>query len=114
MTENEILTWLKAERLSVADFLSELTESEWQVDSLCPGWTVRDVAAHLTMSTRLTMRITIIGILKARGNWNRMTAGIARDRAARFTTDEIIAQIRETAGSGQRAPGAGPLDPLVD
>ena len=33
---------------------------------------------------------------------------------ARFARDELIAQLRETAGSARRAPGAAPLDPLAD
>lgn len=34
--------------------------------------------------------------------------------AARFTRAELIAQLRETAGSARRAPDSGELDPLVD
>ncbi|MFG2003119.1 maleylpyruvate isomerase family mycothiol-dependent enzyme [Spirillospora sp. NPDC048911] len=110
----DILAALKAERLSIADFLDGLDDHEWDVASLCDGWTVRDVAAHLTMSTRTTLGGTIKGVIRARGDWNRMTADEARRLAARHTRAELIAQIRETAGSDRRAPGAGPLDPLVD
>jgi uncharacterized protein (TIGR03083 family) len=111
---NEILAWVKAERLSVADLLESLDDHEWDVPSLCAGWTVRDVAAHLTLSTRTTFFGTLKGIIRARGSWDRMTADVARQRATRFTPAELIAQIRETAGSAQRAPLSSPLDPLVD
>jgi len=40
-----------AERSTLADLLEGLAASEWAVHSLCPGWRVRDVAAHLTPST---------------------------------------------------------------
>lgn len=33
------LTWLRTERLSVADLLEDLSDSEWRADSLCPGRT---------------------------------------------------------------------------
>ena len=36
------------ERSTLADLLEGLADSEWAVHSLCPGWRVRDVAAHLT------------------------------------------------------------------
>jgi uncharacterized protein (TIGR03083 family) len=111
---NEILAWVKAERLSFADLLESLEDHEWDVPSLCAGWTVRDVAAHLTLSTRTTFPGTIKGIIRARGNWDRMTADAARQRATRFTPAELIAQLRETAGSAKHAPLASPLDPLVD
>lgn len=110
----KILGWVEAERLSVADLLEGLDDAAWEVSSLCQGWTVRHVAAHLTLSTRTTWSTMIKGVLRARGDWERMEADAAVRRAAAFTPAELIAQIRETAGSPRRAPMAGPLDPLVD
>ncbi|MEU5885062.1 maleylpyruvate isomerase family mycothiol-dependent enzyme [Spirillospora sp. NPDC047279] len=84
------------------------------MQSLCGEWTVREVAAHLTLSTRDTLVGTLVGVLKARGSWDRANSNAAKERARRYTPAELIAQIRETAGSARRAPGAGPLDPLAD
>jgi hypothetical protein len=56
----------------------------------------------------------LTGAVKARFDWNRMEDEKARAIAARYTRPELIAQIRETAGSPQRAPMAAPIDPLVD
>ncbi|MEU0487157.1 maleylpyruvate isomerase family mycothiol-dependent enzyme [Streptosporangium sp. NPDC006013] len=114
MDRDEILAWVKAERLSLADFLDDLDDHEWKAASLCSGWTVHDVAAHLTLSTRTTLLGTIKGMIRARGDWERMEADLARERAARFGPAELIAQFRETAGSPRRAPGSAPLDPLTD
>ncbi|MCC3326271.1 maleylpyruvate isomerase family mycothiol-dependent enzyme [Nocardia abscessus] len=114
MDLDKIMMWTRAERLGVADFLDELDDHEWAADSLCPGWTVHDVSAHLTLSNRVTLGATIVGVVRARGDWNRMTERMARDRASRYTPAELIAQLREGAGWTRRAPGAGPLDPLVD
>jgi uncharacterized protein (TIGR03083 family) len=72
------------------------------------------MAAHLTLSTRDTLLGTLKGVIKARGNWNRMNATAALKRAKQYEPAELIAQIRETAASTRRTPGAGPLDPLVD
>ena len=36
-----IMKWLEAERLSVADLLEDLTDDEWQVETLCTGWTMQ-------------------------------------------------------------------------
>ena len=114
MDRNQILAWVKAERLSLADFLDGIDDQEWEVASLCPGWTVRDVAAHLTLSTRTTLLGTIRGVIRARGDWNRMEADAARHRAAAYRPADLVAQIRETAGSDRRAPLSARLDPLVD
>jgi uncharacterized protein (TIGR03083 family) len=36
-----------AERTELADFLATLTAQQWEVPSLCVGWRVRDVVAHI-------------------------------------------------------------------
>ncbi len=114
MTDPKILAWVEAERLDLADFLDTLDESDWSVESLCTGWTMHHVAAHLTTSTRTTFRSMLTGMVRARFDFDRMEDRAARERAERYTPAELIAQFRETAGSARRAPGAGPLDPLAD
>lgn len=114
MDRTALLEWVKAERLSLADFFDDLDDHEWQTASLCSGWTVHDVAAHMTLSTRTTRLGMIKGAIRARGNFDRMEADWARERAARFAPTELIAQLRETAGSAQRTPLSSPVDPLVD
>ena len=36
-----------AERTDLADFLATLTPEQWEVPSLCDGWRIRDVVAHV-------------------------------------------------------------------
>ncbi|WP_331770637.1 maleylpyruvate isomerase family mycothiol-dependent enzyme (plasmid) [Embleya sp. NBC_00888] len=114
MDRDEILAWVRDERLGLADFLDTLDADDWRVTSLCSDWTMHELAAHLTTSTRTTLRSMIKGAIRARGDFDRMNADEARELAARFTPAELIAQVRETAGSARRAPLAAPLDPLVD
>ncbi|MEV6712022.1 maleylpyruvate isomerase family mycothiol-dependent enzyme [Lentzea sp. NPDC051208] len=109
-----IMKWLEAERLGVADLLEDLTDDEWQRGTLCEGWTMQTMAAHLTTSTRTGWRDVLTGVVKARFGWERMENERARAIAARFTRSELIAQIRVTAASPKRAPMAAPIDPLVD
>lgn len=109
-----IMKWLEAERLSVADLLEDLTDAEWQRETLCTGWTVQEMAAHLTTSTRTGWWDAVSGAVTSGFNFDRMEDRRARAIAARFTRSELIAQIRETAGSPNRAPGAAEVDPLVD
>lgn len=109
-----ILDWTRDERLSLADLFDSLDDHQWQAPSLCEGWTVLHVAAHLTTSTRTTWRTVLTGMVRARGDWNRMEDDLARDIVARHSRQELIAQLRETAGSPRRAPGAAEVDPLLD
>lgn len=72
------------------------------------------MVAHLTLSTRTTLPGMVKGMVRARGDWERMEFDAARRRAADFGPAELIAQFRETAASPRRAPLSAPLDPLVD
>ncbi|MEU3622638.1 maleylpyruvate isomerase family mycothiol-dependent enzyme [Amycolatopsis coloradensis] len=112
--ESKILAWTEAERLSVAELLEGLDEKDWSADTLCPKWTVHEMAAHLALSPRTGLKDTILGAIKAKGNWDRMTADQAIGHATRFSPAELVAQIREDAGSDRRSPGAKPIDPLAD
>ncbi|MDN5718134.1 MAG: maleylpyruvate isomerase family mycothiol-dependent enzyme, partial [Janibacter sp.] len=43
-----------AERAALADDLERLTDEQWREPSLCEGWSVHDVAAHLVDNARAT------------------------------------------------------------
>ncbi|URM98033.1 maleylpyruvate isomerase family mycothiol-dependent enzyme [Actinomadura madurae] len=112
--EDQIADTVKTERRRLSDLLDDLGEAEWAVRSLCDAWTVREVVAHLTLSTRATFGSVILPAIKARGDLDRMAAMMAHDRAARYTPDELVRQLRESAESSRRMPGSSPMDPLMD
>ncbi|MDL5157388.1 maleylpyruvate isomerase family mycothiol-dependent enzyme [Actinomycetospora termitidis] len=114
MTRVEMLEDVAAERLDLADELEDLTDDEWATPSLCAGWTVRDVVAHLTMSTRTSVPRVARAVLRARGDVDRAFADEARERARSFTPAQLIAQLREMAHVDRRLRISGPLDPLND
>ncbi|WP_432504819.1 maleylpyruvate isomerase family mycothiol-dependent enzyme [Kineococcus arenarius] len=102
------------ERLRLADWAAALTEQQWQTPSLCPAWTVRDVLAHLTTTTRLTLPLLAREAIRARGSFDRMEVDLAAARAQRYSTAELLQQLRASAASSRRFPGSSPLDPLMD
>ena len=114
MEPDKIESAVRTERLNLCDYLDALTDAQWAAQSLCSAWTVREVTAHLTVTTRATIPFVIRSAIKARGSFDRMTANVARDRAAQFTTTELVQQLRESADSSRRIVGSGPMDPLMD
>ena len=44
---------MRGENEQLAELLGGLTAAQWQTPSMCAGWTVRDVAAHLAAPHRL-------------------------------------------------------------
>ena len=41
------------QRLGLAQLLEGLSDTEWEQPSLCAGWRVRDVAAHVAMAPQV-------------------------------------------------------------
>lgn len=113
LDDTEIWTVIHRERSALADLLETLTPAEWEQPSLCAGWTVRDVAAHVISSADASVGEVVIGMVKARGNFNRCMFDIAKRRSARPTA-EIIAEYRRLDGSRRHPPGTTTMDPLVD
>ena len=48
----EIWRSVERQRLALAHLLEELTPEQWETESLCSGWRVREVAAHATVPAR--------------------------------------------------------------
>lgn len=111
MDRDQVWAAIDAERISLADLFETLTPDQWLASSLCPGWTVRDVAAHLALSHIGPGAITV-GFVRAGGSFNRMV----RDSARRYRKSPaaLAAEIRGLAGSRRHVPGTSYLDPLVD
>jgi uncharacterized protein (TIGR03083 family) len=105
---------VSAERHRLADSVADLTAEQWATPSLCAAWTVRDVVAHLTVTTRVTVPRLLRGAVRARGSFDRLAIDLAAERAVAHTPAELVAQLRESAASTRRMPGSSPMDPLMD
>jgi uncharacterized protein (TIGR03083 family) len=99
------------QRLDLADLLDDLAAPEWEHPSLCEGWRVRDVVAHLALAQTGTAR-AVVDLLRARGRLQRMIHDSAVRHAA-LPPARLTAQIRGMAGSRRTAPGTTPLDVLT-
>jgi uncharacterized protein (TIGR03083 family) len=100
------------ERLDLADLLDDLAPAEWEQPSLCAGWRVRDVAAHLALAQTGAGRAAL-DLLRARGSLQRMIHDSAVRHAA-LPPAQLAEEIRGMAGSRRTAPGVTPLEPLLD
>jgi hypothetical protein len=104
---------IDAQRLGLAGLLDDLSEHEWQQPSLCDGWIVRDVAAHLTLQ-QLGARAAIAMMLRYRGDTDRAIRECACQRAAALSTGQIIAAIRGMTGSRRHNFGVTYRETLID
>jgi uncharacterized protein (TIGR03083 family) len=100
-------------RILVADILDNLGAEQWSTPSLCEGWTVRDVGAHLSIAATSSVAELLPWVLKSRGSFDRMIRDSAIDRARR-PTDVIVSDLRGIVGSRKLAPATFWRDPLLD
>ena len=112
MDRDQVWQVIDAQRLSLAGLLEQLSADEWRQPSLCTGWTIRDVAAHLTLQ-QLGLGGAMGMMARWRGSLDRTIRDAACRRAAQ-PTEQIIEQIRGTAGSRRHNIGVTYLETLTD
>jgi len=99
MDEENYWRVIESERRSLAAQLESLTDQQWETPSLCAGWRVRDVAAHIALvPTAPGLWALFGGIVKVGGNPDRFNHDLAVAHARRPTA-EIVAEIRDSADS---------------
>jgi uncharacterized protein (TIGR03083 family) len=115
MNDDEIWAAIDDQRQRTADLLEELSDDEWGRPSLCDGWTVRDVAGHLTLQQLTVLSAMRLAIANPRilGGTNRVIRESARSRAD-LPTERLIAEIRATIGSRRHNVGVTNLETLID
>lgn len=68
-TSTEVWTLIHAERAKLARDLKSLDEAQWNAQSLCGAWTVRDVVAHLSAAASVGPLRWFGSVLGARFNF---------------------------------------------
>lgn len=104
---------VREQRVALADLLDGLDGPDWERASLCAGWRVRDVAAHLVLGEQVSIPSALAALARARGDFNRMIHDSAV-RAAHRPTGEIAADLRAHAASRKVPPGGTVGNVLVD
>lgn len=99
MDREESWQVIAAERRSLADLLAAVSADEWETPSLCAGWRVRDVAAHVAMAPQVpSARTMLTEWARARGSFHRLNHDVAARHAAR-PTGQIVDELRQFADS---------------
>jgi uncharacterized protein (TIGR03083 family) len=111
MNTDEIWRTIDEQRTSLAGLLESLSPQQWTAASLCEGWKVRDVAAHVTHSQMGLGRV-VVEAVKSRFRFDPMIKRLALEDNR--SQGQIVAALRGMVGSRKRIVGTKPLDPLTD
>lgn len=98
---------IAAQRGELAAVLDALPASGWDEPTLCTGWRVREVVAHVTMPFRYSGRRFVVELARSRGKFNEMADRVALRDAARMSPAELGGAVRSNTGHPWRPPGGG-------
>lgn len=106
-TKAELTEHVHAERARLADLLAAITDEQWDHPSLCAGWRVREVLAHLTMPFRMNPPKFLAGLAASGFSFNRFADRVAHRDAARMSSAELLASLRANIANPWQPPGGG-------
>jgi len=107
---------LAATLTAVADLLDTLTPEQWETQSLCAGWRVRDVAGHLVWRLGSSKRQLVTSAGRAYlGHFVRPARAIdaVSRAAAQAPPEQLVARLREIAAA-RAAVGPGGIADLTE
>ena len=97
--------WVAPTYGGLADLLTAADDA-WDVPSLCEGWLVRHVVAHVTMPVRLTPEQFAAEMAAAGGDFTVLSDTVA-ERDARLPTAVLLDQLRSARLHDWQPPGGG-------
>ena len=111
MNTDEIWRCVGDQRIELAGLLEDLNAEQWMAPSLCDGWRVRDVAAHLTHSHMNPVR-AIVAAVRSGFRFDTMIRRLgSHDRRSQT---EIAAALRGMAGARKKVPGTSVQQPMIE
>jgi uncharacterized protein (TIGR03083 family) len=112
MTTTDLMPTIAAERRAFGDVLEALSEADWNAPSLCSGWRVREVVAHMTMPFRYPAPRFLLELARSRGNFARMADRIAR-RDSQAPIGTLLDGWRTNENHPWKPPGGGQAGALT-
>jgi len=102
----ELMPTIAAERRAFGEVLRGLPEADWDAPSLCTGWRVREVVAHMTMPFRYSPPRFLAELARSRGNFARMADRVAR-RDGQAPVRTLLEGWLDNVDNGWKPPGGG-------
>jgi uncharacterized protein (TIGR03083 family) len=112
LTKDEIFGMIADQRRAVADLMDSFTEEQWASPSLCAGWTVRDVAAHLVMPFEVPLPAFLARMVASGFNFDKVSNKFAK--GDHRPGAELAKVVRANAEHRFVPPNFPPQAPLTD
>jgi uncharacterized protein (TIGR03083 family) len=106
MNDADLQPVVATEFVALADLLEPATDEQWDTASLCAGWRVREVIAHMTMAARYPEDKFMAELRRCEFDFGRLSNEIA-SRDAGLPVGELVANLRSEAMQHWTPPGGG-------
>jgi len=100
-------------RRELADLLESLTDDQLNAPSLCAGWSVRVVGAHVAAAISVSKTRFLLSTALTGFSFNRTNSRLAHEMAKRPMA-ELVATLRARADTPVSPPVVGPSGPMTD
>ncbi|MGH3735161.1 MAG: maleylpyruvate isomerase family mycothiol-dependent enzyme [Micromonosporaceae bacterium] len=98
---------IHAERRRLTAIFEDLSREHWDTPSLCEGWRVREVVAHMTMPFRTRPLGFVAGMARAGFSFSRYADRDARSTARTMSERELVDTFRRNIDHPWAPPGGG-------
>ena len=105
-TDTDLQPVVAAEFVSLADLLTAASDGQWDTPSLCDGWRVREVIAHMTMAARYSEPEFMAELQRCDFDFTRLSNEVA-GRDAGLPIGELVANLRSDVMQHWAPPGGG-------
>jgi uncharacterized protein (TIGR03083 family) len=105
-TDSPLTSQIAAERRDLASLLAALPAAAWDAQTLCDGWRVRHLVAHVTMPFRYSPARFIAELARSGGRFTAMADRCARRDGAAAHAD-LLAALADNVAHPWKPPGGG-------
>jgi uncharacterized protein (TIGR03083 family) len=105
-SDADLQPYIAAEYLALGDALSPIAEADWDTPSLCEGWRVREVIAHVTMPARYDQESFMAELRERSFDFGRLSNEIAA-RDGQLPTETLLANLRDNTLHHWAPPDGG-------
>jgi uncharacterized protein (TIGR03083 family) len=111
LSDEDLQAMVTADYLALGDLLEALPTSRWDTPSLCEGWRIREVVAHLTMPARYGEAEFMAELKDCDFDFGRLSNRIA-ERDAALPTPTLVSNVFSEVLHGWQPPGGGAMGAL--
>jgi len=101
----DVWSMTAVERAALVDRLAALDDEQWAAQSLCTGWSVRDVTGHILAVASMSTGRFVRGMVGNRFSFERLQSEGIKQQTRKRTNADLVAALQAKVDSRAKPPG---------